>query len=214
MNNWMGVTVVIGAIGFSAGCHAAQIPPVPDNPLRAQTLLGFSLRSRCPDLRMVDGGTRTVVVFWVPKRGIHSQVSLKTSSGSNELDAAAISCVAKLRFAPLTTPGDGEPADSWQQIALSWVDQPPVAAPAQIPVSAKQDDSGGPGNSVAVHVCADERGALRQEPAIIESSGVATLDQAAVKIAAAGAAYYHPLTPSSKASTSGCVRLTIKFDSK
>ena len=210
----MGVTLAIMAIAVPADIYAAQIAPVPENPLRAQTLLGFNLKTRCPDLRIVDGGTKSVVVFWVPKRGIQSQISLKTSSGSDELDSAAISCVSKLRFAPLTTPGDGEPADSWQQIALSWADQPTAAALARIPVNAKQDDSGGQGNSVTVHVCADEQGKLEREPAIVQSSGVATLDQAAVKIAAAGSAYYHPLASSTRPPTSGCVQMAIKFDTK
>ena len=214
MNHWIGVTLAIVGLNGPATTYAAQIPPVPDNPLRAQTLLGFSLKSRCPDLRMVDGGTRTVVVFWVPKRGTHSQISLKKSSGSDELDSAAIGCVSKLRFAPLTTPGDGEPVDSWQQIALSWVDQPTAAAPARIQAGPKPDDSSGQGDTVTVHVCVDEHGRLVKEPAIVQSSGVASLDQAAVKIAAAGSAYYHPLTSSSKPSTSGCAQLAIKFDTK
>jgi TonB family protein len=214
MNNWISVTFAISALGASANINAAQIPPVPENPLEAQTSLGFNIKSRCPELRIVDAGTRAVIVFWVPKRGIQSQISLKTSSGSNELDSAAISCVSKLRFAPSTTLGDGESADSWQQIALTWADQPPPAASARIPVNAKQDDSSAQGNSVTVHVCVDEQGKLKQDPAVVQSSGVATLDQAAVKIAAAGSAYYHPLSSSSRPSTSGCVQLSIKFDTK
>ena len=214
MINRMGVALAIVALGVSAEIHAVQTMPVPENPLQAQTLLGFNIKTRCPDLRIVDGGTKTVVVFWVPKRGTQSQISLKTPSGSDELDSAAISCVSKLRFAPLTTPGDGEPADSWQQIALSWADQPTTAAPARIPANAKQDDSGGQVNSVTVHVCVDEQGKLEQEPAIVKSSGVATLDQAAMRIAAAGSAYYHPLNSASRPSTSGCVQLAIKLDTK
>ena len=214
MNKWIGVTLAVVTIGLPAGIYAAQTPPVPDNPLRAQTLLGFNVKTRCPDLRIVDGGTKAVVVFWVPKRGLQSQISLKTPSGSDELDSAAISCVSKLRFAPLTTPGDGESADSWQQIALSWADQPAAATPARMPVNAKQADSGAQSNSVTVHICVDEQGKPEQEPAIVQSSGVATLDQAAVKIAAAGSAYYHPVGSSSKPTTSGCVQLAIKFDTK
>lgn len=214
MNHWTGVALAIVALWAPADIYAAQIPPVPDTPLQAQTFLGFNLKARCPDLRIVDGGTKAVIVFWVPKRGIQSQISLKTSSGSNELDSAAMSCVSKLRFAPNTSVGDGEPVDSWQQIALNWAEQPPAAAPVPTPVHAKQDDPSGRGDSVTVHVCVDAQGKLEQEPAIIQSSGMPTLDQAAVNIAAAGSAYYHPLTSLGRPSTSGCVQLAIKFDTK
>lgn len=207
------ILAIVG-LGISANSDAAQTSPIPDNPVRAQTLLGFNIRTRCPDLRIVDGGTKSVIVFWVPKSGIQSQMSLKMSSGSDELDSAAINCVAKLRFAPLTTPGDGEAADSWQQIALSWADQPAAAAPARTPVNAKQVDSGDRGDRVTVHVCVDAEGKQEQEPTIVQSSGVAALDQAAVKIAAAGSAYYHPLSSSSRPATSGCVQMAIKFEEK
>ena len=214
MNIWKGLPLATVALGVSANVYAAQASPIPDNPLRAQTLLGFNIKTRCPDLRIVDGGSKSVIVFWVPRRGIQSQISLKTSSGSDELDSAAISCVSKLRFAPLTTPGDGEPADSWQQIALSWADQPTAALPSRTPVNANQVDSGRQGNSVTVHVCVDDQGKLLQEPVIVQSSGVPALDQAAAKIAAAGSAYYHPLTSSNRPPTSGCVQMAIKFDAK
>lgn len=216
MNNWMSVTLAIAALGGPVDSYAAQIPPPPDNPMHAQTSLGYSVKSRCPDLRITDEGIKAVVVFWLPRGGMQSQMSLKTSSGSNELDAAAISCVSKLRFAAATRTGDGESIDSWQQIALRWAERaspPTTTAPAQTPVNARQDESGVQGNSVTVHVCVDETGKLAQEPAIVQSSGVATEDQAAVKIAAAGAAYYRPQNSSSKP-PSGCAQLAIKFDMK
>jgi TonB family protein len=60
-----------------------------------------------------------VVVFWVPLSGIPSHISIKSSSGSDALDSAAVNCVSKLRFASVTQLGGGEPVDSWQQVALS-----------------------------------------------------------------------------------------------
>jgi TonB family protein len=207
--------------------HAAQTPPVPDNPLRAQTSLGFNPKTRCPDLRIADEGTMAVVVFWVPRSGGPSQISIKSSSGSNALDSAAISCVAKLRFAPATTIGTGDPIDSWQQIAFRWTNpgsadesqamtaQKPVAgAPAQTAPTARQETSGGQANSVTVAVCADATGKLERDPTIVHSSGMASLDQAAVNIAASGSAYYRPDTSSNGPPVSGCAQLTIKFDTK
>jgi hypothetical protein len=65
-----------------------------------------------------------------------------------------------------------------------------------------------------VHVCVDETGRLEQEPTIVRSSGIASLDQAAVRIAASGSAYYRPETSSTGQRLSGCAQLAIKFDMK
>jgi TonB family protein len=237
MHNWLGVTLTCAVLSVPAHIRAAQTQPVPDNPLRAQTALRFNPKTRCPDLRIADEGAIAVVVFWLPRSGTPSQVSIKSSSGSNALDSAAISCVSRLLFAPATTLGDAEPIDSWQQIAFRWANQgnadetramtsqspstassrasePGVRAPAQIAANARQDDSGGQNNSVTVHVCVDETGTLDQDPMIIHSSGVASLDQAAVRIAASGSAYYRPDSSSNGPPVSGCAQLAIKFDMK
>src|SRR5271166_4623073 len=174
MHNWLGVTLACVVLCAPMEIRAAQTPPIPDNPQRAQTFLGFNPKKRCPDLRIADGGTMAVVVFWLPRSGIPSKIFLKSPSGSNALDTAAIGCVSILRFAPATTLGDGESIDSWQQIAFRWANQGNAdetrvttskdrlsgssqtsesiaGAPAQTSVSARQDDSGGQANSVTVH---------------------------------------------------------------
>src|SRR5579859_3258492 len=120
MRNWLCVTFLCAAASICADLSAAQTQPVPDNPVLAQTFLGFNPKTWCPDLRIADEGTIAVVVFWLPRSGTPSQISIKSSSGSNALDSAAISCVSRLRFAPATTLGNGDPIDSWQQIALRW----------------------------------------------------------------------------------------------
>jgi TonB family protein len=220
MRNWLGVTLACGALCVRADISAAQTQPIPDNPSVAQTSLGFNPKTRCPDLRVADEGTLAVVVFWVPRSGIPSQISIKSSSGSSALDSAAVSCVAKLRFAPATRLGDGEPIDSWQQIAWRWAatGQAPApvaaAAPTQIPAEAKQNDSRGQTNSVTVHICVDETGKLKQSPTIVHSSGNPSLDEAAVKIAASGSAYYRPGTASNGPPASGCAQLAIQFETK
>jgi TonB family protein len=237
MHNWLGVTLTCVVLSVPADIRAAQTQPVPDNPLLAQTSLGFNPTTRCPDLRIADEGTIAVVVFWLPRSGTPSQISIKSPSGSNALDSAAISCVSKLRFAAATTLGDGDPIDSWQQIAFRWANQgnadetramtsqnplsgasrasePIAGAPAQIAANARQDDSGGHANNVTVHVCVDETGRLEQDPTIVHSSGTASLDQAAVRIAASGSAFYRPDTSSNGPPVSGCAQLAIKFDMK
>ena len=237
MRNWLGVTLTCVILGVPADISATETQPVPDNPLQAQTSFGFNPKTRCPDLRIADEGTIAVVFFWLPSDGIPSQIFIKSSSGSNALDSAAISCVSKLRFAAATRPGDGERIDSWQQIALRWANQgnadetramtsqnpssgasrasePIAGAPAQIAGNAGQDDSAGHANSVTVHVCADETGRLKQDPTIVHSSGMASLDQAAVRIAASGSAYYRPDISSNGSPVSGCAQLAIMFEMK
>jgi TonB family protein len=206
-------------LGDSVNVSAGQVPPVPERPPWAQTTLGFNPKTRCPDLRMADEGTMAVVVFWLLRSGTASQPSVKSSSGSTALDSAALACVARLRFAPATTIGTGDAVDSWQQVAFRWADRGPADETRTSAVSApagpgSQDDPHGQANSVTVRVCADETGKLRQDPTIVHSSGVASLDQAAMKIAASGSAYYRPQTASNGPAVSGCAQLAIKFDAK
>ena len=232
MHHWLRLPLMCIVFSVPVSSLAAHIPPAPDSPLRAQLPLGTSFRKRCPDLQVADAGTSAVVVFWLPRGGTPSQLSIKSSSGSDALDAEAISCVSKLQFPPATTLGDAQPIDSWQQITLSWTRQgaaaetrtttspnraTDVARPSEPPPAiahVRQDDAGAQASSVTVRVCVDATGRLAQDPTIVRSSGRASLDQAAVKIAAAGAAYYRPDTPSGSAPPSGCAQLAIRFDAK
>src|ERR1700679_2659319 len=217
MHKWLGATLACVVLSVPVDVHAAPVPPVPENPLQAQTALGFNIKTYCPDLRIADGGTMAVVVFWLPNSGIPSRIAIRSSSGSNALDSATISCVSKLRFAAATTLGNGDPIDSWQQIALSWASpasEPIAGAPAEITANAKQDDSRVHANNVTVHVCVDEAGKLERDPTIVHSSGIASLDQAAVRIAASGSAYYRPDTSPNGPPVSGCAQLAIKVDTK
>ena len=235
MNSWFSAILTCAVLVARAEISAAQTQPVPDNPPLAQTSLGVNPKTRCPDLRIADEGTLAVVVFWVPRSGIPSQISIKSSSGSNALDSAAVSCVSKLRFAPITRLGDGEPLDSWQQIAWRWAarsnsdegamtsqsplpaaaqaSEPVAGAPNPIAAGRRQNDSRGP-DSVTVHVCVDETGKLKQDPTVIHSSGNAGLDEAAVKIAASGSAYYRPGPSLNGVPMSGCAQLAIKFETR
>jgi TonB family protein len=200
-------------LSIRADIGAAQTQPVPDNPMQAQTFLGFNPKTHCPDLRAADEGTKAVVVFWVPRGGAPSHISIKSSSGSNALDSAAISCVSKLRFAPATQLGDGEPFAAWQQFALRWAVQG-NAEETRAMSSQSQLSGASHADSVTVHVCADETGRLEKEPTIVHSSGIASLDQAAVRVAASGSANYRPDTSSEGPPVSGCVQMAIKFEPK
>jgi TonB family protein len=217
MHNWIGATLSCVVLSIPVAVHAAPVPPVPENPLQAHTALGFNPKTRCPELQITDVGTKAVVVFWLPSSGTPSHISIRSSSGSNALDSATISCVSRLRFAAATTLGSGEPIDSWQQIALTWsnrASEPIAGTPAKITANAKQDDSRVQANNVTVHVCVDAAGKLEQDPTIVHSSGIASLDQAAVRIAVSGSAYYRPDPAPNGPPASGCAQLTIKFDTK
>lgn len=217
MHNWLGATFTCVVLSVPLESQAAPVLPVPENPRHAQTAWRFNPETRCPELRVADWGTKAVAVFLLSSNGTPSQISIRSSSGSDALDSATLSCVARLRFAPATTLGNGEPIDSWQQIALTWAtraSEPIAAAPAKPTANAKQDDSRGHANNVTVHVCVDAAGKLEQDPTIVHSSGIASLDQAAVRIAASGSAYYRPDTSPNGPPASGCAQLTIKFDTK
>jgi hypothetical protein len=218
MHNWFAATLTCVVLNVPVGAHAAQLPPVPENPLQAQTALFLNPKTRCPDLRITDAGTMAVLVFWIPRSGgIPSHISIKSTSGSNALDSAAMSCASKLQFTAAPTLGGGESIDSWQQIAFSWASpasEATAGAPAEVTANTKQDGSSGQANNVTVHVCVDEAGKLIQDPTIVHSSGTASVDQAAVRIAASGSAYYRPNTAPNGPPASGCAQLAIKFDMK
>jgi TonB family protein len=87
---------------------------------------------------MADEGTIAVVVFLVGSSGVPSQASIRTSSQSKDLDAAALECVMKLRYSPTVRAGEGVAIDAWHQLGWRWT-QPPQAqgaATAQTPAPA------------------------------------------------------------------------------
>src|ERR1700731_1812347 len=179
--------------------------------------------------------TLTCAVLVGPS-GVPSRASIKSSSGSEALDTAAMNCVLKLRFQPATRAGDGVAVDSWQEIAWRWAiqggqnrDPQGTASRASTQdeqnsialMAAKENDAGvRPESSppkeakVELHVCSDVTGKLVQDPTIIRSSGDPGLDQAAVAIAPSGSGNYRPAVTSGGKPVSGCAQLAIKFEIK
>jgi TonB family protein len=176
--------------------------------------------ARCPDLRVADDGPLAVVVFSVDEVGRPSHPSIKVSSHSEQLDAAAISCVMKLRFQPATRPGDAVAVESWQQMAWRWAVPATPPAVAVLPAAALAATSPPPVNAPAqegaatIRVCTDEAGQLTQPPTVLRSSGDATLDAAALKIAKAGSGSYRPGTTVNGKPLSGCAQVTIRFETR
>ena len=65
----------------------------------------YDPKERCPDLRVSDEGDAVAVVFLVNAYGAPSQAHVRAASAVPGLDAAAVSCVMKIRFQPATRPG-------------------------------------------------------------------------------------------------------------
>jgi TonB family protein len=195
----------------------------------AAVAVGYEAKGRCPDLVQTDvqDASAALIVLVVGPSGVPSQPSLRSSSGSESLDAAALSCVRKLRFLPAVRAGEGSAMASWQEIAWKWsrahfAQSPAAAGTAPATATAAMSATAGvaapagtasrpaPGGA-EVRVCADETGKLTAEPVITRSSGDPALDEAAVRIARSGAPYYRPAGASP---VSGCAQLAIRFESK
>lgn len=177
-----------------------------------------------------------MVVFLVGTSGVPSRASIKSSSGSEALDTAAMKCVWRLRFQPAIRTGDGVAVDSWQEVAWRWAtqreqhrdpqgtasresqqdDQNSIAliAAKENDASARPESSPPKEAKVELHVCSDVAGKLAQDPTIIRSSGDPGLDEAAIAIAKSGSGYYRPATTSGGKPVSGCAQLAIKFEIK
>jgi TonB family protein len=229
MDMWRPALLTCTALLTALEAPAWGAPP-PGAELRdASIAVGYDTKDRCPDLIQADARepSAALVVLVVGPSGVPSQPSIKSSSGSESLDATAISCVMKLRFLPAVRAGEGSAMASWQEIAWKWgrghVAQSSAAAgtatatataTAGAPTAVAAPVSAGShaGSSGAeVRVCADETGKLTQDPVITRSSGDAGLDEAAVRIARSGAPYYRP---AGATSVTGCAQLAIKFETK
>ncbi len=218
-------TILIYAVLLMAQSDLCTAQSVPAGASVSQAHVAWATdpTRRCPDLRIAEDGAVAVVVFFVSSAGVPSRASIKSSSGSEALDAAALSCVMKLKFQPVTRVGDGVPMDSWQAMAWRWVSRPSQASPASsqnasalvaAPEAAAARPEGSPFKEVEVQVCSDAAGKLVQDPTLLHSSGDAGLDEAAVKIAKSGSGYYRPATASVGKAVSGCARLAIRFEIK
>jgi TonB family protein len=193
----------------------------------ANVAVGYEPKGRCPGLIQSDvqEPSAALIVLVVGPSGVPSQPSIKSSSGSESLDAAALSCVMQLRYLPAVRAGEGSAMASWQEIAWKWGREhlaqgppasgiPPAAAATPGAGGTAASGSSGPhaaSGGAEVRVCADESGKLTQDPVITRSSGDAGLDEAALRIARAGAAYYRP---AGATAATGCAQLAIKFEMK
>jgi TonB family protein len=184
---------------------ARSAPPLPDVVRDADIAMGYDAKGRCPDLKHADPQDRNaaLVLLLVGPTGVPSHASIKSSSGSQSLDAAALSCVQKLRFLPAVHAGDGNAIDSWQEIAWQWgrfhTETAPLTTAA--PTTATAASTARPAEA---RVCLDASGSLAQEPVITRSSGDAALDAAALSVARSAAP--------GRYARAGCLRIAVTPD--
>lgn len=209
------VAIACLSVTLRVDLAGAQNSPPTSSLIRAHVAPTYSVSSRCPDVRAADpdeAGT-ALVVLYVGPTGVPSKVSLRSSSGSDALDNAALNCVPKLRFLPSTRLGDATAVASWQLSAWKAAPaartevSPPAVAGASPPPGAYGASSGtaaAPGNAAEVHVCVDGTGKLTQEPRLTRSSGDARFDAAALGIAKAGSGSYQGVA--------GCLQLAIRSE--
>jgi TonB family protein len=221
-------------IGIAQSSSAGS-PPA-SGVVQARVALRYDPEKRCPELKnsVAEDEAVAVLVFHVGSTGVPSQVSVKSSSRSADFDQAAVSCVQKLRFQPAISHGDGAAIDSWQQLALKHLGAPPPQVQSQCSPGGAATESTAytPRSSVAVVdagaasaernpnsaavsdgkvgvcVCLDEGGKVAQEPTILQSSGDAGFDAAAIKLARAG--HYRPAVQEGKPKA-GCVRAKVSY---
>lgn len=195
------------------------------NDLRAARLgWGSDPAKRCPELRqsVAEEGAVAVVQLMVGPTGVPSRTSIHSSSGSPGFDAAAMSCVLKLRFQPATRFGDGEAVQSWQQFALKWEGavsapqaarcEPTGSAPVSEGSTADHTQPGPAMSRAGICVCVDETGKVLQAPLLTNSSGNPGVDKAALELSSA--AHYRPATSASGQPTAGCFRFKVGIELK
>jgi len=217
MRKWQCTTLTcafLSAVQTNTG--AAQSMPGPASVSLAHIALRSDPTRLCPDLRLAADGA-AVVRFLVGPTGVPSRAAIKSSSGSEALDTAAMNCLLNLRFQPATRAGDGVAVESWQEAAWRWATQreyPQGTASRASVASASRESSPPRDAKVELHVCSDVAGKLAEDPTIIRSSGDPGLDEAAVAIAKSGSGYYRPATTLGGKPVSGCAQLAIKFEIK
>jgi len=222
MSGWQGVTftcAVLFAVQSGLGAAAAA-----DAVIQARPAMLFNPAARCPDLLSTSATNQAaaVVLFRVGPTGAPSQASIKSSSGSEALDAAATACVLRLRYFPVLARGEGTAVESWQQMAFGWrkpEEQPvphsepsgtaPVAGATRTDVGAKPPLPRE--GKTAVRVCVDETGQPARMPTIVQSAGDPAFDKAAIDIASSG--HYPPPTKNGKAAAD-CFPVTVGFEVK
>ncbi len=199
----------VAGLEYSAASMPSVAPP-------KQITTSKEISDSCPypptANRNSEEGT-TLLRVHLEAAGTVSTVVIARSSGNEELDAAAVRCIATVRFQPATQ--NGTPKASVIRYRWIWkidwgspdprkCDELKAAADARAHLPSN-NQSGLP--AAVVCTCWEESGKARK-PRIVESSGSQKLDDGAIKLAEVGA--QKPRPPGH----SGCFAYRIQFDLK
>lgn len=175
---------------------------------------------RPPQANRIHKERWTQARVMIDARGTVTKAELSRSSGSAQLDAAALVCLRNARFVPATRNGRPVPAVqelewTWQEVRpmpLQTCDEPPsygslppgitvtLTFPLEAAAKAAHPDLSG-GSSV-VCVCTDATGKLIGDPVLSAATGNELLDAETIRLAR----HVAPL------GNAGCARMLFNFE--
>jgi outer membrane biosynthesis protein TonB len=114
-------------------------------------------------------------------------------------------------FAAAQAPKQDLPAPASSMAAARPQSVASCVLPASTPNSPSPASSASPHEGRAVVcACTDASGTLTRDPLIVESTGRAAMDAAAIKLAQSGSGHYKPSTENGKP-VAGCFKFAIEF---
>lgn len=149
----------------------------------------------------------TLLSLVIDDAGKLSDIAVKQSSGSEELDNAALECMKKAQFQPATHDGHATTSKSvapwrWTLPAISRTCDAAVSASSL--ASEKADSSVWP-KPAYVCFCFGDDGEAQGKPTVVRSTGYRDADKMAVEVAELKSAAYQGRSP-------GCHVFGVKFD--
>jgi TonB family protein len=143
-----------------------------------------------PVAEKIDRDEPTVLSALVDHRGYPVDISVSSSSGSDDLDRVALRCLSEAHFRPAMQGGSNVPVEiqviwRWRPVRVQecspamWVKW--NVAVEMTPSRAATDNPPDTAESV-VCICGKETGEVA-DPVIVRSSGIARIDEAALNLA-------------------------------
>jgi TonB family protein len=173
----------------------------------AKLLNATELMKQCPYPAEAESEGETLLSLVIDETGALSNISVKQSSGSQELDDAAVECMKKGQFQPATH--DGQATASGSVAPWRWT-LPSVARSCDAAVSKSSLKNGPPDPKIwpqpaYVCFCFDDSGVLQGKPTIFHSTGYRDADRMAMDVVPLKSGAYQRKAP-------GCHLFGVKFD--
>jgi len=197
-----------GAITLLISLAAAPLMASDDAP--AKLLNGVEVIEQChyPQAALQKRtADKTLLSLLVDETGKLSNISVKESSGSEDLDGAAVECLRKAQFQPATR--DGQAVKSLSLMPWRWT-QPSISRTCDAAVAAsslgsqKADAQVWP-KPAFVCFCFGDSGESQDKPTVVRSTGYRDADKMAVDVTELKSAAYQRRLP-------GCHLFGVRFD--